>query len=110
MEDTKMTRPPLWVFGVLFLAYTVVHVALLLFVYSVGPSTPFVLAESVAIAGGAMAVAASVLAWRPTMRPASRKGIAPARPGMTRMTISRPGTTRLMAGRPPSRSTATSRR
>jgi len=110
MEDVKMTRPPLWVLGVLFLAYTSVHVALLLFFYSVGPSTPYPLAESVAIAGGVTAAAASLLAWRHTIRPEREQGTGRARTGMMRACISRLGTMRLIAGRSPSRSAATSRR
>lgn len=72
MDDTKMTRPPVWVFGVLFLAYLGAHVALLLFVYSVAPSTSSFVAEPVAIAGGAAAAATCLLACRPTIRPDRR--------------------------------------
>ena len=110
MEHTKPARPPLWVFGVLFLAYTGVHVALLLFFYSFGPSTPYLLTESVAIAGGVTAAAVSLLAWRYTIRPERREGITPARTGMMRAWISRLATMRLIAGRSPSRSAVTSRR
>jgi hypothetical protein len=70
--ETKLTRPPLWVFGVLFLAYLGAHVALLLFVYAVAPSTPYLLAELVAIAGGAAAAGASLLAWRRSIAPERR--------------------------------------
>ena len=72
MEDTKVTRPPVWVFGALFIAYLGAHVALLLFVYAVAPSTSSFLAESVAIAGGAAAAATCLLACRPALRPERR--------------------------------------
>ena len=71
MDDTKVTRPPVWVFGVLFLAYLGAHVGLLLFIYSVAPSTSSLVAETVAIAGGAAAAATSLLACRP-IRPERR--------------------------------------
>jgi len=77
--DTKVTRPPVWMFGVLFLAYLGSHVALLLFVYTVAPSTPYVVAETVAIAGGAAAVAASLPAWRRSIRPEGRWASGPQR-------------------------------
>jgi hypothetical protein len=70
--DTKVTRPPAWVFGVLFLAYLGTHVALLLFVYTFAPPTPYFLAEMVAIAGGAAAASASLLVWRRST-PAERR-------------------------------------
>src|SRR6267378_4173589 len=110
MEYSKLARPPLWVFGVLFLAYTGAHLALLLFFYSFAPSTPYLLTESVAIAGGVTSAVASLLAWRHTIRPERRKGIGRARPGMIRTRISRLATMRLTAGRSPSRSAVTSRR
>ena len=81
MEDTKVTRPPVWVFGVLFLAYLGAHVALLLFVYTVAPSTSSFLAESVAIAGGCRGrrhMPAGV-PFRPTLRPERRWAPGPHR-------------------------------
>ena len=75
--DTKLTRPPLWVFGVLFLAYLGAHVALLLFVYAVAPSTPYFLAEAMAIAGGVAAAGASLLAWRHGTPPERRWASGP---------------------------------
>ena len=77
--DTKLTRPPIWVFGVLFLAYLVSHVALLLFVYMVAPSTPYLLAEMMAIAGGAVAANASMLAWRRSLPHEGRWAPGPQR-------------------------------
>jgi hypothetical protein len=79
MEDAKVTRPPVWVFGVLFLAYLGAHVALLLFIYAVAPSTSSFLAESGAIAGGAAAAATCLLACRPTLRPEQRWAPGPHR-------------------------------
>ena len=67
-QEIKLARPSLWVFGMLFLAYLVTHVVLLLFVYAVVPSTPFVLAEVVAIAGGALAARVTLLLWRRSAR------------------------------------------
>jgi hypothetical protein len=63
-EHIKVARPPLWVFGMLFLAYLTAHVILLLFVYTFAPSTPFLAAEAVAIAGGALAARIAYVAWR----------------------------------------------
>ena len=67
-QDTTGSRPPLGVFGLLFLAYLVTHVALLLSVYAVVPSTPFLVAEMVAVAGGAVAVWVTLLVWRRSAR------------------------------------------
>lgn len=77
--DTKVTRPPIWVFGVLFLAYLGSHVALLLFVYMIAPSTPYLLAEMMAIAGGAAAANASLLAWRRSIPSEGRWASTPER-------------------------------
>lgn len=67
-RDTVGSRPPLWVFGLLFVAYLVAHVALLLSVYAIAPSTPFLVAEMVAVAGGAVAVWVTLLVWRRSAR------------------------------------------
>jgi hypothetical protein len=77
--DTKLTRPPIWVFGVLFLTYLGSHVSLLLFVYTVAPSMPYFLAETLAIGGGAVAAGASLVAWRRSVRPEGEWASGPER-------------------------------
>jgi hypothetical protein len=70
MEDhTKILQAPLWVFGMLFLAYLSAHVSLLLLVYTFSPSTSFLAAEALAIAGGAVAARIAYVAWRRGKRP-----------------------------------------
>jgi hypothetical protein len=63
-----VVRPPVWVFAMLFLAYLGAHVAVLLLMYTVSPSIPFVLAEMLAIVGGAAAVIVTLFAWRRSHR------------------------------------------
>jgi hypothetical protein len=67
-RDSNIARPSLRVFGLLFVAYVVAQVALLLFVYSVAPSTPVLLAEVAAIAGGGLAARVALVVWRRTVR------------------------------------------
>jgi hypothetical protein len=66
--DSKIAPLSLRVFALLFATYVVAHVLVLLFVYSVGPSTPWLLAEGLAVAGGAFAARVTFLVWRRTAR------------------------------------------
>ena len=110
MDDTKVTRPPVWVFGVLFLAYLGAHVGLLLFIYSVAPSTSSLGGRDGRHRrrrGGRGHLPAGLPAHDPAR---STLGAGTARAGMIRGCPSTLRTTTVTVASSPSRSGATSRR
>jgi hypothetical protein len=62
--EVATRRLPLWVYGMLFVAYLVAHVVVLLFLYTWWPSAPFVVAELLAIAAGIVVARVTLVAWR----------------------------------------------